>query len=325
MGVLKPLAQCHILVTPTSYGTQDARLKSELERQVGRVTYNTSGQPLTSAQLQALLPGVDGFIAGLDAIDAAALSAADSLRVIARYGVGISNVDLQAARARNILVTNTPGANTNSVAELAIALMLNLLRPIERAAADTRAGGWPRLNGYSLEGKTVGLVGFGMIGKETARRLTPFGCRLLAYDPCPDVSQAATLGVTLVAMDELLAQSDIVSLHLPALPETRGLVNASFLARMKRGSWLVNTARGELIDEPALYSALVAGQLRGAALDAFQSEPPGQNAPLLALPQVIPTPHIGAHTDGATNAMGWMALTDCLAVLQGQPPRFPVA
>lgn len=320
----KPLAQCHVLVTPTSYGVQDERLKTELQRQVGRVTYNTSGKPLASAQLQELLPGVDGYIAGLDVIDAEALAAADSLRVIARYGVGYDNVDLQAAHERGIVVTNTPGANSKSVAELALALMLALLRPIERAAAETRAGGWPRLKGYSLEGKTVGLVGFGAIGKETARRLACFDCRLLACDPYPDTGFAARIGVELVAIDELLAQSDIVSLHLPVLPETRGMINADFLAQMKPGAWLVNTARGELVDEQALYTALVQGRLRGAALDAFRSEPPGKDDPLLTLPQVIPTPHMGAHTDGAANSMGWMALEDCLAVLQGQPPRFSV-
>lgn len=325
MRALKPLSQCHILVTPTSYGAQDERLKTELEQSVGRVTYNTSGKPLTSAQLQALLPSVDGYIAGLDVIDADALATADSLRVIARYGVGYSNVDLQAASERSIIVTNTPGANSKSVAELAIGLMLALLRSIERASLETRSGGWPRLKGYSLEGKTVGLIGFGSIGKETARRLAPFECRLLACDPFPDTIFATQIGVKLLDLDELLTQSDIVSLHLPVLPETRGMVNADFLAHMKQGAWLVNTARGELIDEHALHAALVEGRLRGAALDAFQNEPPGKDNPLLALPQVIPTPHMGAHTDGATNSMGWMAMEDCLAVLQGQPPRFPVA
>jgi D-3-phosphoglycerate dehydrogenase len=324
MAVLKPLSQCHILVTPTSYGVQEDRLKTDLERRVGKVTYNPSGQPMSSAELCTLLPGVDGFIAGLDSIDAAALASADSLRVIARYGVGCSNVDLAAAEARGIVVTNTPGANSKSVAELAIGLMLALLRPIERASHETRAGGWPRLKGHSLEGKTVGLIGFGAIGKETARRLAAFDCRLLAYDPYPDTDSAKRIGVELVSLDSLLAGADIISLHAPALPETRGMVNADFLAKIKPGAWLVNTSRGELVDEPALHVALVSGHLRGAALDVFQNEPPGAANPLLALPQVIPTPHMGSHTDGATNSMGWMALEDCLAVLEGRDPRYPV-
>jgi D-3-phosphoglycerate dehydrogenase len=321
---MKPLENCHILVTATSYGQHDAGLKSELEAAVGRVTYNETGRPLSSSQLAALLPGVDGYIAGLDSIDAAALAAADGLRVVARYGVGVDNVDLAAAAARGIVVTNTPGANARSVAELTVALLLLLARPVLRAAAETRAGGWPRLPGLSLAGKTVGLVGFGAIGRQTARLLAGFDCRLLAYDPLLNEATAAALGVRAAGLDELLATSDFVSLHAPVTPATRGMVDAAFLARMKPGAALVNTARGELVDEAALLDALANGRLRGAALDAFAAEPPGGDNPLLALPNVIATPHMGAHTDGATTVMGRMALADCLAVLRGEEPRYRV-
>lgn len=322
---MKPLNECHILVTPTSYGQHDAGLKRDLEALAGRVTYNDTGNPLSSAQLAALLPGVDGYIAGLDAIDAAALSAADSLRVIARYGVGTDNVDLVAARARGVVVTNTPGANAGAVAELAVALLLLLARPVLSAAAETQVGGWPRMAGLSLGGKTVGLVGFGAIGRAVARLLSGFDCRLLTCDPWCDLERAASLGVAVVEMDDLLAASDFVSLHAPVTPETRGMVDAAFLARMKPGAALVNTARGELVDEAALHQSLVSGHLRGAALDAFASEPPGADNPLLSLPNVIATPHMGAHTDGATTAMGRMALADCLAVLRGEDPVYRVA
>ena len=321
---MKALHDCHILVTATSYGQHDAGLRSELEAAVGRVTYNETGRPLSSSQLAALLPGVDGFIAGLDAIDAAALAAADGLRVVARYGVGVDNVDLAAAAARGIVVTNTPGANARSVAELTVALLLLLARPVLRAAAETRAGGWPRLPGLSLAGKTVGLVGFGAIGRQTARLLAGFDCRLLAYDPLLNEATAAALGVRPAGLDELLAASDFVSLHAPVTPATRGMVDVAFLARMKPGAALVNTARGELVDEAALLGALTSGRLRGAALDAFAAEPPGGDNPLLALPNVIATPHMGAHTDGATTAMGRMALANCLAVLRGEEPTHRV-
>lgn len=321
---MKPLHECHILVTPTSYGQHDARLKRELEATAGRVTYNDTGKPLTSAQLAALLPGVDGYIAGLDAIDAAALAAADSLRVVARYGVGTDNVDLAAARARGIVVTNTPGANAGAVAELTVALLLLLARPVLDAAAATREGGWPRTSGLSLGGKTIGLVGFGAIGRAVARLLSSFDCRLLAYDPWCDHEQAATLRVSVVELDALLAVSDFVSLHAPVTPETRGMVDGAFLDNMKPGACLVNTARGELVDEAALYEALTSGRLRGAALDAFAVEPPGAANPLLSLPNVIATPHMGAHTDGATTTMGRMALADCLAVLQGEEPVYRI-
>lgn len=317
---MKPLNECHILVTPASYGQHDAGLKTELEAAVGRVTYNETGKPLSSAQLAALLPGVDGLIAGLDAVDAAALAAADSLRVVTRYGVGTDNVDLAAARARGIVVTNTPGANAGAVAELTVALLLLLARPVLGAAAATREGGWPRTSGLSLGGKTVGLVGFGAIGRAVARLLSGFDCRLLAYDPWCDPEQAARLRVAVVNLSALLAVSDFVSLHAPVTPETRGMVDGTFLDNMKPGACLVNTARGDLVDEAALHAALASGRLRGAALDAFAVEPPGTANPLLSLPNVIATPHMGAHTDGATTTMGRMALTDCLAVLRGEEP-----
>ncbi|MBK8986416.1 MAG: phosphoglycerate dehydrogenase [Chloroflexi bacterium] len=321
---MKPLSDCHVLVTATSYGRSAPHLKRELETAVGRVTYNPTGKPLTSAQLQELLPDVDGFIAGLDEINAAAIAAAPHLRIIARYGVGINNVDLAAARAQGIVVTNTPGANAASVAELTIGLLLNLLRPIQQAAAETRQGGWPRLPGVSLVGKTVGLVGLGAIGKEVARRLAGFDCTVLAYDVVADADFARRRAITLVTLDDLLAQSDVVSLHVPVLPETRQMVNDAFLRQMKPGAYLINTSRGELVDEAALLDALTNGRLAGAALDAFQQEPPGADNPLLALPQVIPTPHMGAHSDGATNAMGRMALDDCLAVLRGEEAMYRI-
>lgn len=321
---MKPLQACHVLVTATSYGRSAPHLKTELETAVGRVTYNPTGKPLTSAQLQELLPDVDGFIAGLDEIDAAAIAAAPNLRVIARYGVGVNNVDLAAAQAAGIVVTNTPGANAASVAELTIGLLLNLLRPIQQAADKTRQGGWPRLPGVSLVGKTVGLVGLGAIGKEVARRLAGFDCAVLAYDVAADADFARRHAITLMPLADLLAQSDVVSLHLPALPETRQMVNDAFLRQMRPGAYLINTSRGELVDEAALYDALVSGHLAGAALDAFQQEPPGADNPLLALPQVIPTPHMGAHSDGATNAMGSIALADCLAVLSGAAPKHQI-
>ena len=321
---MKPLENCHILVTATSYGQHDAGLKTELEALAGRVSYNDTGRPLSSAQLAALLPGVDGIIAGLDAIDAAALAAADSLRVVARYGVGVDNVDLNAAEARGIVVTNTPGANARSVAELAVALLLLLARPVVRAAAETRAGGWPRLPGLSLAGKTVGLVGFGAIGRQTARLLGGFDCRLLAYDPLLNEATAAALGVRAVGLDELLAASDFVSLHAPVTPATRGMVDAAFLALMKPGASLINTARGELVVVDDTATAEIYALSLHDALRALAAVLPGGDNPLLALPNVIATPHMGAHTDGATTAMGRMALADCLAVLRGEEPRYRV-
>lgn len=318
------LQSCRVLVTPTSYAQHDPRLRAELEAAVGEVIYNPTNRPLSSAELGELLPGCHGYIAGLDTIDRTALEAANQLKVIARYGAGVDRIDLLAAREMGIIVTNTPGANAVSVAELTIGLMLALARALPAANAATKAGEWPRLSGVSLEGKVVGLLGLGSIGKQVARRLAGFDCTILAYDPVADTAFAQAQDVELRSQDEVISQADFLSLHLPALPETQGMVNASFLSRMKPGSFLINTARGELIDEAALLAALQSGHLSGAALDAFAKEPPGANNLLLALPQVIATPHTGAHTDGAINAMGWMALYDCLAVLRGEEPTYRV-
>jgi D-3-phosphoglycerate dehydrogenase len=317
---MNELKECRVLVTPTSYGRDDPRLWTELEAAVGEVVHNPTSRPLTAAELVDLLPGCHGYIAGLDYIDRTVLEAAAELKVIARYGAGVDRVDLEAAKEKGIIVTNTPGANTVSVAELTIGLMLAVARNIPLANEATKGGDWPRLRGISLEGKVVGLVGFGAIGKQVARRLHGFDCQIVAYDPVPDEDFARSNNVALRPLAQILSQADVVSLHVPALPATRGMVNAEFLGQMKPGAILINTARGEIVNEADLLAALESGHLRGAGLDAFAIEPPGVDNPLLTLPQVIATPHTGAHTDSATNAMGWGALRDCLAVLSGQKP-----
>jgi D-3-phosphoglycerate dehydrogenase len=314
------LHRCRVLVTPTSWARSDPRLRTELEQAVGEVTYNPTGRPLGSADLARLLPGVDGYIAGVDVVDRQALAAADRLRVIARYGVGVDGVDLAAARERGIVVTNTPGANAVSVAELTIVMILALARQLTDAVAATRRGAWPRLAGTALAGKTVGLLGLGAVGRQVARRLSGFDCRVMAHDPAVTSAVADAIGAELAPMDEVVAAADFLSLHLPLTPQTRTVVDATFLARMKPGAYLVNTSRGELVDEVALAEAIRGGRLRGAAVDVFTTEPPPADHPLLGLPQVLATPHCGAHTDDATNAMGWMALRDCLAVLGGRQP-----
>jgi len=319
------LKECRLLVTPTSYGKNDPRLKTQLEEQVGEVIYNPTGKPLTSAELAQLLPGIDGYIAGLDGIDAQALLAADRLKVIARYGVGVDKVDLVAAREKGIVVTNTPGANSVSVAELALGLMLALARQIPEAADAVHQGKWPRYSGLSLEGKTIGIVGLGAIGKQLARRLAGFDCRILAHDPFADAAFARDNHVELAELNKVVEEADFITLHLPLLPETRGMVNDTFLNRMKKGAFLINTSRGEVLDEEALLRALQSGHLKGAGLDAFAVEPPDPKNPLLALPQVIATPHLGAQTDGATSNMGWFAMRDCLAVLQNKEPVYRIA
>lgn len=314
------LASCQVLVTPTSFGRHDPALQEELESQVRAVHYNRRGRPLTSEELIELIPQFDGFIAGLDDIDRPVIEAAERLRVIARYGVGVDNVDLQAAAEHGIVVCNTPGANAGSVAELAVGLMLALSRQICSASTATKAGGWPRMDGRMLAGKVVGLIGFGAIGQSVAHYLQGFRCQLLAYDPVLAEERADALDVSLVPLAEIQRRADVVSLHCPLTEETRDLIGADFLAAMKPGGLLINTARGELIDEQAVAMAVERGQLAGVGLDVYRQQPPRLPHPLLELSSVIATPHLGSHTDGAVNAMGRRAMSGCLAVLRGEEP-----
>jgi D-3-phosphoglycerate dehydrogenase len=320
----KPLDKCRVLVTPTSYGKNDPNLRSQLEALVGEVIYNTTGRPLTDKELVRMIPGIDGYIAGLDEINRNVIQTTDQLRVIARYGVGVDGVDLEAAKEKGIVVTNTPGANSASVAELTIGLMISLARNIPFANQTTKAGDWLRLGGLLLEGKVVGLLGFGAIGQRVAKLLKGFECKILAYDPIADTAMASKLSVELLPQTDLVQQADFLSLHCPLTEETDGMVDEAFIEQMKDGANLINTARGELVDEEALYEALQNGKLTGAALDVFATQPPDADHPLLALQQVIATPHMGSHTDGAMNAMGWQAQNDCLAVLRGEQPRHQV-
>jgi D-3-phosphoglycerate dehydrogenase len=171
-----------------------------------------------------------------------------------------------------------------------------------------------------LEGKTIGLYGFGSIGQRVAHRLAGFGCELIAFDPDFDHQAVDDLSVQAISKEEVISRSDILSLHCPAVSETVGMVNADFLEKMKPGSFLINTARGEIVDENALYEAIKKGRIAGVGLDVFCQQPPDPDNPLLSLSQVIATPHMGAHTDIATDNMGWGALENCLAVLRGEDP-----
>lgn len=321
---MKDIKKSRVLVTPTSFGKNDPGLCAELEDQVGEVIYNKTGKPLSSKDVASLLPGMDGYIAGLDMIDRTALNTADCLKVISRYGVGYDRIDLNAAREKGIIVTNTPGANSVSVAELTIGLLLSLARQIPESIQSVRQGKWPRTSGISLRGKTVGILGLGAIGKCVAVRLKRFDCRIIAFDPNVDDEFVAKLGVEVVSMDEVISQADFLTLHLPVVPETRGLVNAEFLNKMKKGSFLLNTARGELVNENDLLAAIQSNHIAGAALDVFSQEPPSIDNPLIQMPNVLVTPHSGAQSDDATNAMGRMAMEDCLAVLRGLDPLYRV-
>jgi D-3-phosphoglycerate dehydrogenase len=314
-----------VLVTPRSFGVHDPELRRGLERAVGEVRYNRRGRALTAGELREEVGDVDGVIAGLDQIDATVFLAAPSLKVIARYGVGVSNVDLEAARRHGVVVTNTPGANSEAVAELTIGFLFALARSIVQANSAAHAGRWTPIEGMEIAGKTVGILGAGRIGLAVARRAAALGCRVLAYDPYAAPGPLAAAAVQSVSLEQVLAESHVLSLHLPLTGETRGLVDAGFLAQVRPGVLLINTARGELIVEDDLLHALESGRVGGAALDTLTQEPAPIDHPLLRNDRVLVTPHVGAHTREATNAMGRMATDDLIAVLSGAQPRFPVS
>jgi D-3-phosphoglycerate dehydrogenase len=234
------------------------------------------------------------------------LEKAPRLRAIGRAGVGVDNVDLNAATAAGVLVMNTPGGNAASVAEHTIALMLAMARSIPQASASTRAGKWEKKKflGNEIRGKTLGVLGLGSIGREVVGRARAFEMRILASDPYVSPQVAEDLDVELVDLARLCAESDYISLHLALTPETRNLISREIIARMKPGVRIVNCARGEMIDQQALAEAIQSGQVAGAALDVFQSEPPPADLPLLALENVLATPHIAGATEEAQEIVG---------------------
>ena len=250
--------------------------------------------------------------------DAALINASTKLKAIARAGVGVDNVDLAAASAKKIAVMNTPAGNTVATAEFAFGLMLALARHIPQSFVSMQGGKWDRKSyqGVELRGKTLGIVGYGRIGQAIGKRAAAFDMNVLAYDPYIPADVISKLGGELVTLEELFAQSDFISLHSVITNETRGMINAANIAKMKKGVRIVNAARGALINDVDLAEALKNGQVAGAALDVYNEEPPQAGHPLIGLPNVIHTPHLAASTDEAQVAVAIEAAELIVAVLQ---------
>ncbi|MRR31039.1 hydroxyacid dehydrogenase, partial [bacterium] len=241
-------------------------------------------------------------------------------------GVGVDNIDLAAARAHAVTVVNSPMATTTAVAELTMALMLSAVREIARADSSLKAGKWLKkeFEGFELSGKTLGVIGFGRIGAAVAKRAAAFDMTILGYDPMVPADEITKRGGTPVSMDELLAQSDMITMHLPLTEETKSLINADAFAKMKRGVYLICAARGGVIDETALLEALNSGKVAGAALDVFVTEPPGLTD-LVAHPKLVCTPHVGAQTAEAQHRAAHDIAEEIVAALNGSPLRWKVA
>jgi len=312
-----------ILITSTSFGKKVKEPLETLENKGYDLKFNDVGRPLLAEELIERVADCDGCIAGLDYFTAEVFAACDKLRIVSRYGSGVDRVDLKAAAEAGVTVTNTPVANSDSVADLAIGLMLAVARKIPAADRSVRDGKWENMYGVSLSGKTVGLVGFGRIGRRVGDRAKGFDCRVLAYDPFVDADAMSEAGAESKTLDEVLAESDFISLHLPANDETRAMINAEKFALMKPTAIVVNTARGETVDQDALLAALREDRIGGAGLDAHSVEPP-EPALFQSMDNVVLTPHMGAYTRESLVNMATGAVENLCDFFEGKTPAHVV-
>ncbi len=308
-----------VLISAPGFGrTGDAAIR--LLREAGcEIIPNPTDATLPEDALSGLASGADAIIAGMELITARVLDAAPRLKIVARRGVGYETVDLDAATRRGVAVTITAGALTDTVADHTMALLLAAARRIAFLDRCVKTGGWDRVPTSDVWGKTLGILGFGAIGRAVARRAAGFGMRLLACDVLPDAAAAASLGVRLTALDTLLAESDFVTIHVPLTPETRGMIDEAALRRMKPAAYLINTSRGAVLDEAALLAALREGRLAGAGLDVFRDEPL-RDLSLAGLEQVVATPHVASHTVETLARMERSCADAVLAALREERP-----
>lgn len=283
---------------------------------------NDTGRKLDRDEQKAMIKDAFAVIAGTESYDDDMLSAAPKLKLIVRFGVGTDNFDLAAMKRRGIAVGVI--SNNNSVAEFTMALILGVLKNLRLFDDAVRQGKWSRFTMHELKDKTVGIVGFGRIGRRLAQLLRGFDVKILAYDPYMNDEAAAQLNVTPASLDVLLAESDVVSLHLPSTPQTHHLINRETIAKMKNSAYLVNTSRGVLIDEAALKEALEAGKLAGAALDVFEREPITKDLPLNELDNILLAPHVAALSVETNYNAGMTCAESVIRVYEGGAPLYPV-
>ena len=301
-------------------------------RRYGQVEYGCFGQTmrvLAGSKLVKALEGVSVLVTEVDHVRRPVFAQAPSLRLISCCRGAPVNIDLAAATEYGVPVLTAPGRNADAVADLTLLFVLALLRRLLPVAAVLRQEGdgmeklakvFTQFQGVELWNKTIGLVGLGAVGRAVAARMLAFGAHVVAHDPYVSAEEASAAGVSVLSLDEVLAQSDIVSLHAPVTDQTTGMIGEREFGLMKSGAYFVNTARAALTDEGALYRALRAGRLAGAALDVFEDEPPSPDNPLLMLDNVIATPHIGGHTGEVITHQSHIAVEDLVRMFEGRPP-----
>jgi D-3-phosphoglycerate dehydrogenase len=281
---------------------------------------------ISAEELLTIIKDYDGVIVrGRTKITEEVLSTAENLKVVGRMGVGVDNIDLEAAREHGVTVVNAPVATTVSVAELTLGLMLSLIRHIPKADCGLKAGEWLKkeCRGTELYQKTLGIMGFGHIGEEVAKRALVFGMRVIACDPIRPIEEIIAVGAEHAPLKDLIKQADFITMHIPHIPSTHHILDENAFNNMKDGVRIICAARGGVIDEKALLGALESGKVAGVALDVFEKEPPGKDT-LLDHPNVVATPHIGAQTEEAQLRAGHDILSEVVAALEGQELRWKI-
>jgi len=314
-----------ILVSSPAFNQPTMKKSREfLKKVVDEVIYNPYGRTLQQEEILKLWKDIDGIIAGIELYTNDLLKwAPKTLKVISRYGTGYENINIEAAGKQGIVVTNTPGVNAPAVADLALGLTIAISRKIPQLDGKVRKGKWIRTIGIGLTGKTLGIIGLGAVGKEVALRARGFSMKIMAYDPFIDKQFTKEHKIEMTTLDKIFTESDYITLHIPVNKETEKIINEENINKMKKSVILINTARGKLIDEKALYEALVKGKIAGAGLDVFEQEPPGQIS-LFKLNNVVVTPHIGGHTQQACELMAKVSIENALAILKNKHCPFIV-
>lgn len=307
-----------VLVTNASFAKYSVESERTLESHgLGIVRPK---QPVASGdELLDYLDDVVAIITGLEPITHKVINSAARLKVIVKHGIGVDNIDLDAAKEKGVAVLNSPGTNREAVADLVFGLMLSLARQIPKSDAQVRAGKWPKVFGQSVWGKTLGIIGLGVIGKSVVQRAKGFNMKVLAFDKFWNKEYASANGIIYAEVEDILKESDFISLHVPLMEETKNLIGADQLNMMKATAYLINAARGGVVDEKALYKALSEGRIAGAGLDVFSEEPPS-GSPLLELENVIVTPHMGGFTDGALSMTSEFVAQAVVDALEGKKP-----
>lgn len=309
-----------VLVTATNYSKLCANAKAMLESNGFEVIENTFGRPMTFDELKEKVGDICGLVAGVDTWNEEVFKLAPDLKVIGRFGIGVDNIDLEAAKRHGIKVMNARAINSDSVAECTVGFILAVMRNIVNLDRSTREGKWERYVGNTIRGKKIGLVGFGAIAQYTAKLLSAFETDIFAYDVYPNVEAAKKLGVTMTDLETIIKQSDIITLHVPCTPETTKLFSDREFEMMKDTAIIVNVARGPVIDEKALYKALKEKKIAGAGLDVFEVEPTNSANPLFALDNVVVLPHSAAETYETYDAVGMATAQAIIDVMNGKDP-----